>query len=70
MSNHPCACRAGQGKSPVNHIDASTALSAPSETATDRGKEAQSISCEPMNKNWIEGDAEQGERANNRRELS
>src|SRR3546814_1012640 len=29
---------------------------------TGRGKEAWSISCEPMNKNRIEGAAEQGER--------
>ena len=26
-------------------------------------------SCEPMDKNWIEGDAEQGERARNREAL-
>ncbi len=26
-------------------------------------------SCEPMNKNWIEGTAEQGERASNRKAL-
>src|SRR3546814_11189751 len=32
---------------------------------TGRGKEAWSISCEPMNKNRIEGAAEQGERARN-----
>jgi hypothetical protein len=30
---------------------------------TERGKEAWSISCEPMDKNRIEGAAEQGERA-------
>jgi hypothetical protein len=29
--------------------------------ATECGKEAWSISCEPMNKNWIEGAAEQGD---------
>lgn len=28
------------------------------ERATDRGKEAWSINCEPMDKNWIEGGAE------------
>ena len=33
---------------------------------TECGKEARSVSREPMNKNQIEGDAEQGERANNR----
>jgi len=26
-------------------------------------------SCEPMNKNWIEGDADQGERAKDREAL-
>jgi len=31
--------------------------------ATDRGKEAWSVSREPMGKNRIESDAEQGERA-------
>ncbi len=36
---------------------------------TERGKEAWSISCEPMNKNRIEGSAEQGERARNREAL-
>lgn len=33
---------------------------------TECGEEAQSVNHEPMNKNQIEGDAEQGERANNR----
>jgi len=33
------------------------------ERATDRGEEAWGISCEPMDKNRIEGVAEQGERA-------
>jgi hypothetical protein len=37
--------------------------------ATDRGKEAWSISCEPMDKNRIEGVAEQDERARNREAL-
>jgi hypothetical protein len=32
---------------------------------TERGKEAWSISCEPMDKNRIRGAAEQGERAIN-----
>ena len=36
---------------------------------TERGKEAWSISCEPMDKNRIEGAAEQGERARNREAL-
>jgi hypothetical protein len=31
--------------------------------ATERGKEAWIVICEPMNKNRIEGAAEQGERA-------
>jgi len=30
---------------------------------TERGEEAWSISCEPMDKNRIEGAAEQGDRA-------
>ena len=33
---------------------------------TECGKEARSVSREPMNKNQIEGDAGQGERAENR----
>jgi hypothetical protein len=37
--------------------------------ATERGKEAWSVSCEPMNKNRIEGAVEQGERAINREAL-
>jgi len=36
---------------------------------TERRKEAWSISCEPMNKNRIEGAAEQGERAMSREAL-
>ena len=30
---------------------------------TECGKEAWSVNCEPMDKNWIGGDTEQGERA-------
>ena len=37
--------------------------------ATERGKEARSVNREPMNKNRIEGVAEQGERARNRKAL-
>ena len=36
---------------------------------TECGKEAWSINCEPMNKNRIEGTAEQGERAKDREAL-
>ena len=36
---------------------------------TDRGEEAWSVNREPMNKNRIEGVAEQGERAKNREAL-
>jgi hypothetical protein len=36
---------------------------------TERGKEAWSVICEPMNKNRIEGAAEQGERAHDREAL-
>jgi len=36
---------------------------------TECGEEAWSINCEPMNKNQIEGAAEQGERARNREAL-
>ena len=36
---------------------------------TERGKEARSINREPMNKNRIEGEAKQGERAVNRKAL-
>ena len=34
--------------------------------ATECGKEARSVNCEPMNKNRIEGGADQGERAKDR----
>ena len=37
--------------------------------ATDCGKEARSVNRESMNKNCIEGDAKQGERARNREAL-
>ena len=37
--------------------------------ATECGKEAWNINCEPMNKNRIEGGADQGERARNREAL-
>ncbi|OOG89739.1 hypothetical protein B0E41_00070 [Hydrogenophaga sp. A37] len=37
--------------------------------ATERRKEAWSVSREPMNKNRIEGAAKQGERANDRKAL-
>ena len=33
---------------------------------TECGKEARSVNCEPMDKNQIEGAADQGERANDR----
>ena len=33
---------------------------------TECGEEAWSVNCEPMNKNQIEGGADQGERANDR----
>ena len=36
---------------------------------TERGEEAWSVICEPMNKNRIEGAMEQGERAMNRKAL-
>ncbi|MFP9229336.1 hypothetical protein A0E43_12320 [Pectobacterium cacticida] len=36
---------------------------------TECGEEAWSVNREPMNKNCIEGDAEQGERAKNREAL-
>ena len=34
--------------------------------ATECGEEAWIVNCEPMNKNQIEGGADQGERANDR----
>jgi len=37
--------------------------------ATERGKEALSVNHEPMDKNHIEGVADQGERARNRKAL-
>ena len=37
--------------------------------ATECGKEAWSVNCEPMDKNRIEGGADQGERARNRKAL-
>lgn len=37
--------------------------------ATKRGKEAWNVNREPMNKNWIEGAAKQGEQACNHKAL-
>jgi hypothetical protein len=36
---------------------------------TECGEEAWNVICEPMNKNWIEGAAEQGEWANDHKAL-
>jgi hypothetical protein len=60
---HSCGCKSRRKLITANEVKRNCVR------ATERGKEAWSISCEPMNKNRIEGAAEQGERAMNREAL-
>lgn len=54
---HSCGCKSRHELVTVNEVKRNCVR------ATERGKEAWSVNREPMNKNRIEGVAEQGERA-------
>ena len=60
---HSCGCKSRRKLITTNEVKRNCVR------VTERGKEAWSVSREPMDKNWIEGDAEQGERARNRKAL-
>ncbi|NLF54207.1 MAG: hypothetical protein GX576_07400 [Thauera phenolivorans] len=60
---HSCGCKSRRKLITANEAKRNCAR------VTERGEEAWSVSCEPMNKNRIEGAAEQGERARNREAL-
>ena len=54
---HSCGCKSRHELVTVNEVKRNCVR------ATERGEEAWSVNREPMNKNRIEGVAEQGERA-------
>jgi len=60
---HSCGCKSRHKLITANEVKRNCAR------VTERGKEAWITSCEPMDKNRIEGTAEQGERASNREAL-
>ena len=60
---HSCGCKSRRKLITTNEVKRNCVR------ATDRGKEAWSVSRELMDKNRIEGDAEQGERAKDRKAL-
>jgi hypothetical protein len=60
---HTCGCKSRRKLITANEVKRNCTR------VTGCGKEARSINCEPMNKNRIEGAAEQGERAKNREAL-
>ena len=60
---HSCGCKSRRKLITTNEVKRNCVR------ATDRGKEAWSVSRDPMDKNRIEGDAEQGERAKDRKAL-
>ena len=60
---HSCGCKSRRKLITTNEVKRNCMR------ATECGKEAWSINCEPMDKNRIEGVAEQGERANDREAL-
>ena len=60
---HSCGCKSRRKLITTNEVKRNCVR------ATERGKEAWSVNREPMNKNRIEGAAEQGERANDREAL-
>ncbi len=60
---HSCGCKSRRKLITTNEVKRNCVR------VTDRGKEAWSIICEPMNKNWIEGAAKQGEGADDREAL-
>ena len=60
---HSCGCKSRRKLITANEVKRNCVR------VTERGEEAWSVICEPMNKNRIEGAAEQGERARNREAL-
>lgn len=60
---HSCGCKSRRKLITANEVKRNCVR------ATERGKEAWIVICEPMDKNRIEGAAEQGERAHNREAL-
>jgi hypothetical protein len=60
---HSCGCKSRRKLITANEVKRNCVR------VTERGQEAWSISCEPMDKNRIEGAAEQGERAMSREAL-
>jgi hypothetical protein len=60
---HSCGCKSRRKLTMTNEVKRNCVR------ATERGEEAWSVNHEPMDKNRIEGVAEQGERANNRKAL-
>ena len=60
---HSCGCKSRRKLITANEVKRNCVR------ATEREKEAWIVICEPMNKNRIEGAAEQGERANDREAL-
>jgi len=60
---HSCGCKSRRKLITTNEVKRNCMR------ATECGEEAWSINCEPMNKNRIEGAAEQGERAYDREAL-
>ncbi|NIF78069.1 hypothetical protein F3J20_11785 [Paraburkholderia sp. Cy-641] len=60
---HSCGCKSRHKLVTANEVKRNCTR------ATECGEEARSVNREPMNKNRIEGAAEQGERAKNRKAL-
>jgi translation elongation factor P/translation initiation factor 5A len=60
---HSCGCKSRRKLITANEVKRNCVR------VTERGEEAWSVICEPMNKNRIEGAAEQGERAMDREAL-
>ena len=60
---HSCGCKSRRKLITANEVKRNCVR------ATERGEEAWSINCEPMDKNRIEGAAEQGEWASNHEAL-
>ena len=60
---HSCGCKSRRKLITTNEVNRNCMR------VTECGEEAWIVICEPMNKNWIEGAAEQGERANDREAL-
>ena len=60
---HSCGCKSRHKLVTVNEVKRNCVK------ATERGEEAWSVNREPMDKNRIEGVAEQGERAKDRKAL-